>query len=205
MPPKKCDIVDMMMTLNTNEPFEPFEQSKELESKQKPKLLLKLKKNPVVEALSQDLAKQIAIIKEPNDTVGPPDVNPNKLGKVVKVDKVVKLEERCIAKRLDGKQCPRGKVIESEFCNSHKKKLPNGTINDPVPETLPLPSKRGRKRKIEFNCKINDETYIAMWEHIIEDEKYLLDKYGNVYTCDSEHPVFLGKQTLENKIELPRV
>lgn len=77
----------------------------------------------------------------------------------------------------------------------------------PAPEALPATAdistiRRGRRRKLEFSDKINNDEYIAMWEHVMDNEKYLIDTAGNVYTFDVAHPKLIGKQTLDNKIEL---
>ena len=88
-----------------------------------------------------------------------------------------------------------------------KAKIDEAPPAPPAPEALPATAdistiRRGRRRKLEFSDKINNDEYIAMWEHVMDNEKYLIDTAGNVYTFDVAHPKLIGKQTLDNKIEL---
>ena len=188
MPPKKSnDIIEMM--IREQEP-PPIKKAK------KPQLSMKRKN--VVEILGNELAEKATIIEENISS------SVKKVKATVKTVKIIDPANRCIARRLNNEQCPRQHTKESEFCASHMKKLSNGTIRDPIPikqENISI-TRRGRKRKTEFSDKIYNDEFIAMWEHIIENEKYLMDKYGNIYTFDVEHPKFIGKQTLANKIEL---
>lgn len=78
---------------------------------------------------------------------------------------------------------------------------PSAPLAPPAPVDVST-IRRGRRRKLEFSDKINNDEYIAMWEHVMDNEKYLIDTAGNVYTFDVAHPKIIGKQTLDNKIEL---
>jgi hypothetical protein len=178
----------------------------------KPVLSLTIKKKaspepapiPPVEELGKELGNELeakAVIQVKSDAT---EKKEKKI--LTKKVKVVEPKDRCIARRLNNEQCPRQRTKDTEFCSAHFKKHNNGTIRDPIIEKVgntPI-SKRGRKRKTEYSDKIYNNDFIAMWEHIIENEKYLMDKYGNIYTFDVEHPRYIGHQTLANKIELPK-
>lgn len=212
MPPKKKnnDVIEMMIR---EQPL--------IHKSKKPVLSLTIKKKaladqpvqvsvpaqisipisiPLVDALGKELEDKAVIQVES-------DATKKKEKKILtKKVKVVESKDRCIARRLNNEQCPRQRTKDTEFCSAHSKKHNNGTIRDPIIEKVGNPpiSKRGRKRKTEYSDKIYNNDYIAMWEHIIENEKYLMDKYGNIYTFDVEHPKYIGHQTLANKIELPK-
>ena len=55
--------------------------------------------------------------------------------------------------------------------------------------------------KVEFDPKQSDPNYITLWEDIIDGERRLVDMSGNVYTFDTVHPRYLGKKSLDGKIE----
>ena len=62
--------------------------------------------------------------------------------------------QQCMGRKLDGKQCTRGRKDGTEFCKSHLNKLPFGRIDDDD-YCVKEPSKRGRKRKNNvFDLKI---------------------------------------------------
>lgn len=197
MPPKKNnDIIEMMVREQEPPPI-----------KKPKKPQLSMKRKTVIEILGDELAAKATIVEEESIVEKPdkPDKPVKKVKAKAKTVKIVDPKNRCIARRLNNEQCPRQHTKDSEFCASHMKKLSNGTVRDPIvipPSDNGTVTRRGRKRKTEFSDKIYNDEFVAMWEHIIENEKYLMDKYGNIYTFDVEHPKFLGKQTLANKIEL---
>lgn len=204
MPPKKKnnDVIEMMVREL------PLPHPPSLQPIIKPKKLqLSMKKKDTTDETINKLGNKLEEVKLKSElqleinTAADTKINGKK--PKVKTVKIVEPKIRCIARRLNNEQCPRARTKDSEFCGAHSKKQSNGTINDPVNIHAPAPTltRRGRKRKTEFSDKIYNDEYIAMWEHIIENEKYLMDKYGNVYTFNIEHPKLLGKQTLANKIE----
>lgn len=76
--------------------------------------------------------------------------------------------------------------------------------NKPIPE-LPKDvfddKKRGRKRKTEINKLYYDENYVAMWQEICNGEIILVDGMNNAFTFDMKNPKYLGKFTLDGKID----
>ena len=62
-------------------------------------------------------------------------------------------------------------------------------------------SRRGRKRKVVFDPRRNDNEYITVWEDLIDGHKVLIDNKNNIYTFDIINPVYLGKKTLDFKID----
>ena len=108
-------------------------------------------------------------------------------------------EEMCMGRKIDNQRCSRRRINGTCYCKSHNKRLPNGCINDPIPPPKEK-AKRGRKRKIEFNKKQFDPNYITLWEDIIDGKRLLVDSFNNVYSYDTEKPVYLGTKTLDSKI-----
>ena len=70
--------------------------------------------------------------------------------------RVLPANKQCMGRKLDGKQCTRGRKDGTEFCKSHLNKLPFGRIDD-EDYCVKEPSKRGRKRK---NNVLNCNKYI---------------------------------------------
>ena len=113
--------------------------------------------------------------------------------------KHIPTSDMCMGRKIDGLQCTRRRLPNSEYCKSHCRKLPNGRIDEPNP--LPkVKAKRGRKRKVEFDPRQNDDEYVTLWEKILEGEKYLVDIKGHVFTYQNEKLTYIGNKTLEGKI-----
>ena len=117
--------------------------------------------------------------------------------------KVVSSDLICLGRKLDNKQCTRKKHNGSEFCKSHLIKLSNGRIDQA--NNVVIRNKRGRKRKVEFDPRQYDNEYITLWEDIINGEKVLLDNNNNIYTFDLENPQYLGKKTIDTKLDLKKI
>ena len=66
--------------------------------------------------------------------------------------------ERCMGRKIDGKQCTRGRRLNSEYCKSHENKLPQGRIDEPYVEKTTI--KRGRRKKHKVVDYV--ETYITI-------------------------------------------
>ena len=81
--------------------------------------------------------------------------------------------DMCMGRKIDGLQCTRRRLPNMEYCKSHCRKLPNGRVDQPNPAPK-VKAKRGRKRKIEFDPRQNDDEYATLWEKILEGEKYLV-------------------------------
>jgi len=114
--------------------------------------------------------------------------------------KLIPKNEMCMGRKLDYKQCTRRRMNGTDYCRSHLRKLPNGRIDQEMPISR-VKAKRGRKRKVEFDPKQSDPNYITLWEDIIDGERRLVDMSGNVYSFDTVHPRYLGKKSLDGKIE----
>jgi len=114
--------------------------------------------------------------------------------------KHIPTSDMCMGRKIDGLQCTRRKLPNSEYCKSHSRKLPNGRVDEPNP--LPkVKAKRGRKRKVEFDPRQNDDAYATLWEKILDGEKYLVDIQGHVFTYENEKLTYIGNKTLEGKID----
>lgn len=115
--------------------------------------------------------------------------------------KVINKENMCMGRKLDYLQCTRKRLPGQEYCLSHVKNRPNGRI-DQKHIIKKSKGKRGRKRKNNYDPKQNDEDYVTMWEVIINNEKYLCDRNHNIYSFEENaKPIYLGRMTLDNKIE----
>jgi hypothetical protein len=54
------------------------------------------------------------------------------------------------------------------------------------------PKKRGRRRKLPIDPRFGNNDYIIMWPIICEDQRFLTDRYENIYSNDPARPVFIG-------------
>lgn len=115
--------------------------------------------------------------------------------------RVLPSDKQCMGRKLDGKQCTRGRKDNSEFCKSHQNKLPFGRIDDDD-YCVKEPSKRGRKKK---NNILNCNKYIVTHIEEIEGSNYLVDDNNLVYSFDVNNPSFLGikHNNVLKKIDVP--
>ena len=110
-----------------------------------------------------------------------------KLGIKKRNRRVLPPDKQCMGRKLDGKQCTRGRFKEgTEFCKSHDNKLPLGRIDDEYIQKEP--SQRGRKKK---NGKKSSD-YILTHIETIGEINYLVDDRNLVYSFDTTNPCFLG-------------
>tara|TARA_Y100000310_G_C20582030_1_gene763502 strand:- start:44 stop:577 length:534 start_codon:yes stop_codon:yes gene_type:complete len=109
-------------------------------------------------------------------------------------------EEMCMGRKLDYKQCTRRRLAGQIYCKSHLRNRPMGRIDEKVPIDK-CKGKRGRKRKNIVQDFQNNEEYIAVWEEIIQGEKYYVDQFNHVYTNNATSPSYLGKKTMEGTIQ----
>ena len=89
----------------------------------------------------------------------------------------------CMGRKLDGKQCTRGRQPNIEFCKSHGNKLTYGRIDDNQ-EIKKKPIKKSK----------NDEFLVTYVENI-DGENYLIDDKNFVYSYNLIRPKFLGLKT----------
>ena len=109
-------------------------------------------------------------------------------------------ENLCLGRKLDNKQCSRKRHNGSEFCKSHLKRLSNGRMDQP--NSVNTKSKRGRKRKVQFDPRQYDNEYVTLWEDLIDGEKIIIDNNNNIYTFDLESPILLGKKDVNSKLDI---
>ena len=117
-----------------------------------------------------------------------------------KYGKQLRKGPRCMARKTDCNQCTRQPSGTSQFCKSHQKTLPCGRIDEEVINT-PVQNKRGRKRKFKYDPRMNDNDYVTVWEDIVDGTRVFVDFEGNVYSYNENAPVYLGRKTLEGKID----
>ena len=104
-----------------------------------------------------------------------------------------------MGRKLDYKQCTRRRLAGQIYCKSHLRNRPMGRIDEKVPIDK-CKGKRGRKRKNIVQDFQNNDDYIAVWEEIIQGEKYYVDQFNHVYTNNATSPSYLGKKTMEGTI-----
>ena len=106
-----------------------------------------------------------------------------------RIRRILPDELMCMGRKLDGEQCSRSRLNNSEYCLTHKKRLPNGRIDDSsyVPKEK---GKRGRKKK--YSDIENSEDYIPTQFIEINGEKFLKDFDNNIYTYDLDNPTYRG-------------
>ena len=105
--------------------------------------------------------------------------------------RILAKELQCMGRKLDEKQCTRGKRENSDYCKSHENKLPFGRIDEPFKGKEI--NKRGRKRKDNTEC------FIATHVEVIDGKNYLVDEKNFIYTFNINNPEFLGIK-VDNKI-----
>lgn len=109
--------------------------------------------------------------------------------------RVLDQECRCMGRKFDGKQCTRSRRVNSDYCLSHEKNLPQGRIDDDNYKPKEK-GKRGRKRKMnEYEC---DDNFIPTTILNFNNTDYLLDNNNNIYSYNINEPRHLGTY---NKIE----
>ena len=144
--------------------------------------LINVELNKILEKVCVDnnLNSKIILDKYSNDIskIG------SKFGVKKRNRRVLPFEFQCMGRKLDGKQCTRGKRDNSDYCKSHENKLPYGRIDEPF--KLKESKVRGRKKK----DKLND--FVATHVEVIDGKNYLVDNNNFVYTFNINNPEFLG-------------
>ena len=91
---------------------------------------------------------------------------------------------RCIARRANGEQCTRRRKEESDYCGTHYKGAPHGTIGS---------------EKEDINHSQSIEVFV---EHV-NGICYYMDKYQNVFNTEDilnnvDNPRVIGKWEIKN-------
>ena len=63
--------------------------------------------------------------------------------------RILPSNERCMGRKLDGLRCTRSRIINTEFCKSHNRTLPNGRADDG--KVFVKDKKRVKKKLYEDN------------------------------------------------------
>ena len=136
--------------------------------------------------------------------------------------KVILVDSRCEGRIIDNTQCSRRKYKKNKFCKSHLRISFNENDNtntntntntitntitpiDTQITTLSIKNKRGRKRKVLVDQRRYDIEYETLSSELINGHKVLIDNNHNLYTFDITNPVYLGKKTLDFKIDEQQV
>ena len=82
-----------------------------------------------------------------------------------RVKNIVKITERCCAKRANGEQCTRRKKEQDEYCGTHMKGTPHGIIES-------------NDEQANTNYKVD------VWAQDIQGIMYYIDKSYNVYQAE---------------------
>lgn len=118
-------------------------------------------------------------------------------------DNKVKSKQLCLGRTAKHTQCSRSCKPGTLFCQSHiNNNCPYGRIDEEI--KIPkekIVKKRGRKRKVEINDKFKNDDFITIWPEIVEGNKFLVDRYNNIYTFDLVSPRFIGVKQLDGKID----
>jgi hypothetical protein len=113
----------------------------------------------------------------------PNAINEASIMKKKRIKNVIPFHEKCIAKRANGQQCSRRKRKESEFCGTHNKACPHGSVSFEDIAILNNTNDGVVKKQIE------------VWLEDINGIMYWINDAGTVY-----HP-----DDIKNNIENPRI
>lgn len=114
----------------------------------------------------------------------PPVITEEDIMKKKRVKNVIPFHDKCIAKRANGEQCSRRKKKGGDFCGTHSKACPHGTISL---ECMSLENNTGEPGLVKKQ--------IEVWLEDINGIMYWINGEGAVY-----HP-----DDIRNNIENPRV
>jgi hypothetical protein len=98
------------------------------------------------------------------------------------------ISDRCIAKRACDEQCSRKKKADSDFCGTHMKGLPYGSVDGNKKQKQD--GKGDEKQEKEVMISDEQEQVIPVYKKVevwVQDIKgivYYLDKEGNVYQTE---------------------
>ena len=109
-----------------------------------------------------------------------------------RVKNLIPVVNRCIAKRANNEQCTRRKKTDCEYCGTHYKGTPHGSVNS--------------------NMNVDNNTVNKKIEVFAEDIRgifYYIDKFNNVYKTEDilagkENPEIIAKCVKhENNYSIP--
>lgn len=102
---------------------------------------------------------------------------------------------RCVAKRANGEQCTRKRRADCEFCGTHYKSTPHGSVSENT--EFPIEELNTKQRQIEVVAED------------IGGIVYYLDAFGNVYNTEDvvrgkDNPQIVARYTKkEGKYQIP--
>jgi hypothetical protein len=99
-----------------------------------------------------------------------------------RVKNMVPIGDRCVAKRANDEQCTRRKRSGSEFCGTHAKGTPHGTVSD-------------------VSAGVSTKN-VELWVQEIKGIHYYLDADKNVYATEdvvsgAPHPAVVGRAVID--------
>jgi len=109
-----------------------------------------------------------------------------------RVKNLIPVVNRCVAKRANNEQCTRRKKTDCEYCGTHYKGTPHGSVNS--------------------NINVDNDNVNKKIEVVAEDIRgifYYIDKFNNVYKTEDilagkENPEIIAKCVKhENKYSIP--
>lgn len=115
----------------------------------------------------------------------PPVIREDEIMKKKRVKNPIPFHDKCIAKRANGEQCSRRKKKGGDFCGTHSKACPHGTISV---ETMEEGEASGEQYGVV-------KKQIEVWLEDINGIMYWINDSGTVY-----HP-----DDIRNNVENPRV
>jgi len=118
------------------------------------------------------------------DNYHPPTITEEDVMKKKRIKNVIPFHDKCIAKRANGEQCSRRKKKDGDFCGTHSKACPHGTISL---DTMTFNNIAGNKGVVKKQ--------IEVWLEDINGIMCWINSEGAVY-----HP-----DDIRNNIENPRV
>lgn len=105
------------------------------------------------------------------------------------------------------KSGPKNKPVANGPATTLTAAIIGDTLSDSAQELPAAPKKRGRRRKLPIDPRFGNNDYIIMWPIICEDQRFLTDRYENIYSNDPAHPVFIGVREVSgqlNRLALPK-
>jgi hypothetical protein len=112
-----------------------------------------------------------------------------------RVKNSIPTENRCVAKRANGEQCTRKRRADCEFCGTHYKSTPHGSVSENT--EVPIEDTQEKQRQIEVVAED------------IGGIVYYLDAFGNVYNTEDvirgkDNPQIVARYSkTEGKYQIP--
>lgn len=141
-------------------------------------------KKDIVEKLLDSSISSHDIVRFVNE-FQPPVIREDEIMKKKRVKNPIPFHEKCIAKRANGEQCSRRKKKDDNFCGTHSKACPHGTIS--------------MEENVDYENDGNGDGVIKkqveVWLEDINGIMYWINEAGTVY----------HHEDIKNNIENPRV